>query len=906
MLIRVFVFVVCTVFAATPVTAQPEVGYTLEGTVRDSTGAVMVSADVVVTSPVGDRYTTVTDAAGRFAIRDLPRSTYRVVASAPGFAEAAQTITLGKESVGPIELVLPLAVAVAEHVEVSSQTVLSAATGLMATTLTGRALDALPDDPGALLQRVRELAGATDTGSGQVTVTVDGFEQLLWLPPKQAIQAIRISSNWFAAEFAEPGRARVDILTKPGTNRLLGDVRANFNTEAMNARNALAPQHPSGQMREITGYVSGPVIPNRLSFVAYRGYWSQRQSHVINATVLDPGYTIAPHIDTIAAPSRVDNLWVGMTYQIAPPHTLAMSFSGTTERAQNLGLESGLDLAERSYRRTASNRALRATLTSVPSPRAMNEVRVQLNPQESTVQADNATAAVFVLDAFNAGGNQEALFSARQHVGVELADVVTMFVSGHTLKAGLQARSAGRRYTDAANAGGAFLFGADFERDAAGVPVVDATGERVAISPVEHYRRTLLGLPGYAPSQFWMTRGNPDVAFRETSVGAFAQDDWILTSRLTMSYGLRSDWQTASSEAGIGLRAGLAVALDSARKNVVRAGAGSFYQRIDPELTHDITRFEGGHQQQVLVDHPSFFPTVPADIAGAATSLPTVYVADGDLRAPRILMSAASYERELSGHNFLMVKYSYQYGTDLLRARNINTPDLAGDRPDPRYARVLQYESTGQLRRHEVTSGWRWNRDDRGNLFANYSYIHGRSDTDGRTTLPADGSRLDREFGPTAGDRAHLANFGAHFTLPSELFVSPYVTAASGHVFNITTGFDNNGDGVFADRPAIVAPGTPGAIQTPYGTFLAEPAADGRIVARNAGREPALLRVDLRVARAFAYRTGASFVVAANFENLFNRANFEGVTGVVTSPMFGQPKRAGQPRRINLAASFSF
>jgi hypothetical protein len=55
---------------------------------------------------------------------------------------------------------------------------------------------------------------------------------------------------------------------------------------------------------------------------------------------------------TVSAPSRVGNLWLGTTIQLAPLHTLAVSFSGTAE-AENLGLESGFDLPARSYRRTA-------------------------------------------------------------------------------------------------------------------------------------------------------------------------------------------------------------------------------------------------------------------------------------------------------------------------------------------------------------------------------------------------------------------------------------------------------------------------------------------------------------------------------------------------------------------------
>jgi hypothetical protein len=203
-------------------------------------------------------------------------------------------------------------------------------------------------------------------------------------------------------------------------------------------------------------------------------------------------------------------------------------------------------------------------------------------------------------------------------------------------------------------------------------------------------------------------------------------------------------------------------------------------------------------------------------------------------------------------------------------------------------------------------SGSRWIAGARGTFFANYTFVHGRSDTDGRATAPADGSRLGDESGPMAGERTHHATVGAHFNFPAGLFVSPYLTAASGDVFNITTGFDNNGDGLFTDRPTLVAAGTPGAIVTPYGTFLADRTPGGSTVGRNFGEEPGMVRLDLRVSRAFRYPTGAAFVVAGNAENLLNRANLEGVNGVITSSSFGVPKRAGAPRRITLSAGVSF
>jgi hypothetical protein len=114
-------------------------------------------------------------------------------------------------------------------------------------------------------------------------------------------------------------------------------------------------------------------------------------------------------------------------------------------------------------------------------------------------------------------------------------------------------------------------------------------------------------------------------------------------------------------------------------------------------------------------------------------------------------MSAASYDRELPAGMFGTVKYSYQHGRDLFRTRNVNGLDVEAQNPEGG-SRVFQYESTGRLRRHELSSGWRWTTGARGSFFANYSWVHGRSDTDGRSSLPADAGRIGQELGPTAID----------------------------------------------------------------------------------------------------------------------------------------------------------
>jgi hypothetical protein len=123
-------------------------------------------------------------------------------------------------------------------------------------TLSGEDLRALPDEPNQLPQILRLMAG----GTGKISVYVDGFPQSGRIPPKAAIQMIRINSNPFAAEFSEPGRSRIEITTKPGSDKLHGEFAFNFNDESLNARNAFAPSRAPLQTRNFSGFLNGPII----------------------------------------------------------------------------------------------------------------------------------------------------------------------------------------------------------------------------------------------------------------------------------------------------------------------------------------------------------------------------------------------------------------------------------------------------------------------------------------------------------------------------------------------------------------------------------------------------------------------------------------------------------------------
>ncbi len=255
------------VAAAQELTELPE----LHGTVTDTTGGVIPG---VLVELAGDEqvYPAQTDERGRYRLAGIRPGDYTLTVSLDGFQPVAQAVTLTSNRPTQRDVVLQLLFST--EVNVTAADSAPSTLGMASLLLTGQELDALPNDPDRLMQRLREMAGVTGQ-PGEMQVYVNGFRQVLRLPPTQAIQMIRISSNAFAPEFAEPGRVRVEIITKPGSGQYNGNFTFNFNDSALNAANSFAPRQAPVQMRDLTGYLGGPIVPNQWSFLFYVGRWAQ-------------------------------------------------------------------------------------------------------------------------------------------------------------------------------------------------------------------------------------------------------------------------------------------------------------------------------------------------------------------------------------------------------------------------------------------------------------------------------------------------------------------------------------------------------------------------------------------------------------------------------------------------------
>jgi Carboxypeptidase regulatory-like domain len=257
----------------------------IRGTVADPTGAVIPNASVAVTTPDGHTVTTVTsNGAGTYQVGNLAPGTYIVIGNAQGFgASASKAVTVDAGESKQFNLTLPIA-EVKQQLQVESEPMTvdtSPDNNANAIVIKGKDLDALSDDPDELQSELQALAGpAAGPNGGQIYI--DGFTGGQ-LPPKSSIREIRINQNPFSAEFDRLGYGRIEIFTKPGTDKWHGQIESRGNYSAFNSENPilnsnLRPgqtplQEPPYYSYNFNGSVGGPISKSASFFFEREPRW---------------------------------------------------------------------------------------------------------------------------------------------------------------------------------------------------------------------------------------------------------------------------------------------------------------------------------------------------------------------------------------------------------------------------------------------------------------------------------------------------------------------------------------------------------------------------------------------------------------------------------------------------------
>jgi hypothetical protein len=935
---------------------QTTVG-TLRGRVRDELGGLIVNATVIAVDRTGIEKRTVTDARGEYQISGLITGDVIVRASARGF-DTYETSEV--EIVAGRNLMVDIALSVRlenQDVTVGSGESLSAETenNASATVLRGSDLDALPDDADDLAAALQALAGPVAGPQGG-QILIDGFLNTGQpLPPRASIREVRISQNPFSAENDRLGFGQIQILTRPGSDRWRGEALFGLSDESFNSRNPFAPVSVPYQLRQYGINLGGPLLNERASLFVNADLRATDDNAVISATVLDAELNITPFNLALLIPQRRMSFSPRFDYQLNPNHTLVTRYSFFRFSNERGGIGT-FTLPESAYRLTNTIHTFQLTETVILNPNLLNEFRLQNIYENQVEYGDSSRLTINVLGAFVGGGTQIGLESNPEN-RLWLQDNLTWTRGNHILRAGARLRHTTITDISTFNFGGSYIFAGGLapQLDEQNHPVRDAFGQIVfaPISSIERYRRTRLFLrEGMTPTevralgggatQFSIGGGNPQSNTTQLDFGAFLQDDWRLTPSLSISLGLRVETQS-NIKRRLNLAPRISFAWAPAAKNnsqpkwVVRGGFGLFYDRFNENFVNTASRYNGITQQQFLISDASLldlFPAVPAlQQLAAIPNLPqSIRRIAEDLRAPFMMQSALSLERQLPYKTTLTLTFVSARTLHALRSRNVNAPlpgtfiegqPASGVRPDGSSNNILLFESSGRANQNQLIVNVNNRFSRKVTFFANYTWGKINSDTEGLQTFPANSYDLRGEMGRAALDVRHFFSLGGTFDVPLGLRLNPLVIASSGRPFNITTGIDANGDTLFTDRPALEQDlNEPGILITRFGVFDPTPEPGQLSIPRNFAEGPSFFVINLNVSRIFSFGeaargaeqqqvrgTGAqasgppaekryNLTFSLRVQNIFNRTNATPPIGNLASPFFGQS--------VSSAGSFSF
>ncbi len=864
---------------------------TLKGLITDELGAAIVGVNVTLTDANGIQKKTTTNAEGVYSFAGLTPGKYTISASTTGFApiDNREVNVAGQRQT----LDLTLKVTIEEKVTVGAEQGVStdSANNANQTVIGGKDLDALPDDPDELAAALQALAGpAIGPNGGQIFI--DGFTGGN-LPSKDSIREIRINQNPFAAENDQPS-GRIDVLTRPGTDKLRGGASFNFNDESLNSRNPFAissSKRTPFQIRQYNFNLSGPLVKRKASYFVEFNRGETDDNELIRATVLDSNFNPVEVGQGFLVPRRNTSFSPRLDYAINTNNTLVARYNFFRFRVEDQGV-GGFNLPERGFDVVTTSHNIQLTETAVLNATMINETRFQYNHNTNENIGNNTVPSLNVNGSFNSGGSQVG-HSLNERNSWELNNFTAIQRGPHAIKFGGRVRHVSIDDTSPSNFGGSWTFNGGF-----------------GLTSIQRYQITQqLQLQGKTPaeiraagggaSSFSINVGNPFADVSQSDYGVFVQDDWRVRPNITFSYGLRYEIQTnTASKYDFAPRVAVAWspgAANSAKppKMVIRLGSGFFYNRFGENNTLTANRYNGVNVVQTFITEPvdrlqppsvleqqlpnvagiysilnQFNPNTVPPVSGVPTTQQTIWQVDPDIQNPTVWVIGTQVERQMPRNITMTVGFYNIRITHVIRARDVNAPIPAtisqitpnGLRPNPALGEVYRYEASGQFNQRQFFIGFNSRLSRSIQIQGNYSLSKSSNDTDGQgsSLFPMNSYDLTGEYGRGSFDIRHRFTVFGTVNLPwYKVVLNPFIVANTGPPFNIITGQDLNLDRQVNERPSFASANANCALSTirctPFGNFNLRPLPGETIVPRNYGNSPGSVVVNLRISRSFQF-----------------------------------------------------
>ena len=911
--VLVLASVLFSVFSVAARPQPPAYSSVLRGEVTDPSGAVVPGAHVTLSRGSQVRETE-TQADGRFAFHTLAAGSYTLRVTAKGFAPLSRHAILvaqGKTR----ELNLPLAIAVQRQTVTVNADIKSVGVSpdqnSSAMVFKGTDLNALSDDPDELEAELAQLAGAV-AGPNGGQIYVDGFAGGQ-LPPKSSILEIRVNQNPFSSEYDRIGYGRVEIITKPGSQKLHGSLLAYGNSSALNTANPLVSDQPPYYMYSYSGDIEGP-LGKHASFLLSGFKLEEQNQNMVDA--VNPQNPAAKVTQAVANPTSVIIISPRVDVQLGS-HTL--SFLEFYRRSTQTGYGAGgINLASQALGLNVEANVFQFSDTHIVSAKVLSELHAGWRRVLTDQIPASLAPEVIVSGAFVGGGNLAGTGHDHQD-NFDVREYATAVAGNHTLRMGVRAHIYRDVNYSAAGSNGVYTFS------------------------------NLAAYQARTPSEYSAAViNNPTAKVLLADGSIFFQDDWRVKSNLMLGVGIRYEAQNWISDyrdwaPRLALAWSPGKPSSTAQKTVIRAGYGWFYDRFTVPTA--FTAFAGApyvvqtvhdnrvNQQTWVVTNPSFFnPAAPAttsEITSSATAVPSFHSVDPHLRAAVDMQAGAGIDRQFTraltaNVTYLFTQGVHQYLSNNVTAPAFNTVTYSAAGPSASIYNY-QYQSGGFFKQHQfIATGNIQTRQ----FVVNASYVFNvaKSDSEGADTFVSVAQNPGFDYGRASFGVRHRFSMMQSYTAPYGFVFATVLAAQSGTPFNITTGSDLTGNNQFNARPGYGTCGLTGVLDTPYGCLDPNPRGKGeRIVPFGAGVGPANLLVDLRVSKTFgigprtkaetagstlqaddsvsgrgfggqgaAIRLNAGaprryqLTLVMGASNLFNVVNWGTPNGVLSSPIFNQ------------------
>src|ERR1700723_1151484 len=327
-----------------------------------------------------------------------------------------------------------------------------------AIILKDKDLEALSDDPAELMDELQARAGPS-AGPNGGQIYIDGFTAGQ-LPPKASIREIRINQNPFSAEYDKLGYGRIEILTKPGTDKLHGQFLAQGNDNLFNTANPFTTVIPAYHSLQFSGNLNGALSKWASFFISVDQRNNQNDS--IYSLVEDPvagnapyAFEVVPVSGGLFSPQTRTNIAPRIDLQLGSRNPLTARYQ--FYRNSVVGNITSTSLPTQSTTQTETESTLQLSDSFIVNEHVVNETRFQfLRDYSSTTPASTAPQVSIPLTFTGGGATDQTSNDHTNHY--ELQNLTTTSIGAHAIKFGTRLRDNSDANTSDDDFNGSFSF----------------------------------------------------------------------------------------------------------------------------------------------------------------------------------------------------------------------------------------------------------------------------------------------------------------------------------------------------------------------------------------------------------------------------------------------------------------